>query len=92
MVITKNKIYTFTVVAVLAYLFLEFMVSDAPFGGPFFGDNFAKTLDGSWIRWLLLILIPVLGIWHAHQLGDRELDITPGGTDGTPGQVDDPAF
>ncbi len=92
MVITKSKLYTFTVVAVLAYLFLEFMVDDAPFSGPFFGDNFAKTLDGSWIRWLCLILIPVLGIWQASQLGDREIDITPRKADDTPGQVDDPAF
>jgi len=92
MVITKSKLYTFTVVAVLAYLFLEFMVDDAPFSGPFFGDNFAKTLDGSWIRWLCLILIPVLGIWQANQLGDREIDITPRKADDTPGQVDDPAF
>lgn len=92
MVITKSKLYTFTVVAVLAYLFLEFMVDDSPFGGPFFGDNFGKTLEGSWITWLCLILIPVLGIWQANQLGDREIDITPRTADDTPGQVDDPAF
>lgn len=92
MVINKGRIYTFTVVAVLAYLFLEFMVDDAPFGGPFFGDRFWQTLDGSWIRWLCLILIPVLGFWQASQLGDREIDITPSRADHTPGQVNDPVF
>lgn len=92
MVINKSRLYTFTVVAVLAYLFLEFMVDDSPFGGPFFGDNFAKTLDGSWIRWLCLILIPVLGVWQASRIGDREIDITPHHADGTPGQVNDPVF
>lgn len=92
MVINKSRIYTFTVVATLAYLFLEFMVDDSPFGGPFFGDNFWRTLDGSWIRWLALILIPVLGVWQASQLGDREIDITPTRQDHTPGQVNDPTF
>lgn len=92
MVITKSRLYTFTVVAVLAYLFLEFMVDDAPFGGPFFGENFWKTLDGSWLRWLCLVLIPVLGFWQASRLGDREIDITPRRADHTPGQVNDPAF
>ncbi|MCA9834647.1 MAG: hypothetical protein KC435_11920 [Thermomicrobiales bacterium] len=92
MIINKSRIYTFTVVAFLLYLFLEFMVDDAPFGGPFFGDNFAKTLDGSWIRWICLIAIPVLGFWQASQIGDREIDITPHSIDSTPGQVDDPAF
>lgn len=92
MVITKSKLYTFTAIAVLAYLFLEFMVNDSPFGGPFFGDNFAKTLDGSWIRWLALIAIPVLGIWQANQLGDREIDVTPRQVNDTPGQVQDHSF
>lgn len=92
MVINKSRLYTFTVVAVIAYVFLLFMVDDSPFGGPFFGDNFGKTLDGSWIRWLCLILIPVLGMWQANRLGDREINITQRGEDHTPGQVNDPAF
>lgn len=92
MTINKSRIYTFTVVAFLLYLFLQFMVKDAPFGGPFFGENFAKTLDGSWIVWLCLVLIPVLGFWQASQIGDREIDITPHQATGTPGEVDDPAL
>ena len=92
MVINKSRIYTFTVVAVLGYLFLEFMVADSPFGGPFFGDSFWKTLDGSWLTWLCLVLIPVLGFWQASQIGDREIDITPRRADHTPGQVNDPVF
>ena len=78
MVITKSRLYTFTAIAFLLYIFLEFMVDDYPFhplfsggatpedGVAFFGDNFWKTLDGSWIRWLALIAIPVLGIWQAN--------------------------
>lgn len=92
MVINKSRIYTFTVVAVLAYLFLHFMVSDNPFGGPFFGDRFWKTLDGSWLPWLCLVLIPVLGAWQASHLGDREINITPSRAENTPGQVNDPVF
>lgn len=92
MVINKSRIYTFTVVAVLAYIFLEFMVNDNPFTGQFFGDNFWKTLDGSWIHWLALVMIPVLGIWQASHLGDREVDITPSRAEHTPGQVNDPTF
>lgn len=92
MVINKGRIYTFTVVAIALYLFLQFMVNDAPFGGPFFGDNFGKTLDGSWLAWVLLVAIPVLGFWQASQVGDREIDITPHQVKDTPGSVDDPAF
>lgn len=92
MVINKSRLYTFTVVAVIGYLFLLFMVDDSPFGGQFFGDNFWKTLDGSWLVWLCLILIPVLGFWQASKLGDREINITPQTADHTPGQVNDPVF
>lgn len=92
MVINKGRIYTFTVVAVLVYLFLAFMVTDSPFGGPIFGDRFWQTLDGSWLYWLGFILIPVLGVWKANQLGDGEIDITPARADHTPGQVNDPVF
>lgn len=92
MVINKSKLYTFTVVAIIAYVFLEFMVDDNPFGGPIFGDNFAKTIDGSWLRWVALVAIPMLGFWQARQLGDREIDITPMRADHTPGQVSDPVF
>lgn len=92
MVINKGKIYTFTVVAVLAYVFLMLMVDDKPFTSALFGENFWKTLDGTWIVWLCLILIPVLGWWQANQLGDREIDITPVPHKDAPGQVDDPVF
>ena len=92
MVINKSRIYTFTVVAVLAYIFLVFMVNDTPFGGPFFGDRFWQTLDGSWLTWLCLILIPVLGVWQANHLGDAEIDISPSRADHTPGQVNDPTL
>lgn len=92
MVINKGRIYTFTVVAVIMYVFLQFLVKDKPFGGVFFGDNFAKTLDGTWIVWLCLILIPVFGFILANEVGDREIDITPRPQTGTPGEVQDPAF
>lgn len=92
MVINKSRIYTFTVVAVLAYVFLMFMVNDNPFGGPFFGDRFAKTLEGSWLAWLCLVLIPVLGVWQANHLGENEIDITPSRAEHTPGQVNDPTL
>lgn len=92
MVINKSKLYTFTVVAVVGYLFLSFMVDDAPFGGPFFGADFFKTMSGSWLAWIALVAIPVLGFWQASQLGDREIDILPHHADHTPGQVSDPVF
>ncbi len=92
MVINKSKLYIMTAAALVLYLLLEFAVDESPFGGPFFGDNFGKTLDGSWIRWICLIAIPVLGFYQVSKIGDREIDITPRMRDDTPGQVDDPMF
>lgn len=90
MTITKAKIVVMTVIATILYLLIEFAVDEEPFGGPFFGDEY--FIEGTWIRWLALILIPVLGLWQASQLGDREIDVEPDRNEMTDGQVNDPAW
>ena len=79
-----------TVVATLLYLLFEFAVDEKPFTtGLFEGDYWA---DGSWLRWLALILIPVLGVYSAYNLGDKEIDVEPDRDLHTDGQVSDPAW
>lgn len=90
MLITKTKIIALTVIATLFYLLLEFAMVEEPFtSGLFEGDYF---FDGSWLRWLALILIPALGIYSAMQFGDREIEVEPERNPHTDGQVGDPAF
>lgn len=90
MTITKTKIIVMTVIATLLYVLIEFAVDEAPFSGPFIGEEYA--IEGSWIRWLALILIPVLGFWQASQLGNREITVESNRKAMTDGQVDDPAW
>lgn len=90
MLITKTKIIALSVIATLFYLLLEFAVDEKPFSGSFFGDEY--FVEGTWIRWLALILIPVLGIYSAMQLGDREIEVEPERNPNTDGQVGDPAW
>jgi thiosulfate dehydrogenase (quinone) large subunit len=90
MTITKTKIIVTTVIATLLYLLLEFTVDEKPFSGGLFEGEY--WTDGSWMRWIALILIPALGIYQAFQLGDREIDVEPDRHDMSNGQVSDPAW
>lgn len=90
MTITKTKIIATTVIATLLYLLLEFTVDEKPFSGGLFEGEY--WTDGTWMRWLALILIPALGIYQAFQLGDREIDVEADRHDMSNGQVNDPAW
>lgn len=90
MLITKSKVIVTTAIATLLYLLLEFAVDEQPFsGGLFEGDYWP---DGTWLRWLALILIPALGLYQAYKLGDREIEVEPERNTMTDGQVGDPAW
>jgi thiosulfate dehydrogenase (quinone) large subunit len=90
MVITKVKIIALTVIATLAYLMVELAVHENPFTEGLFEGDFWP--EGSWLRWLALILIPTLGIYTATQFGDREIMVEPDRNSMTDGQVSDPAW
>src|SRR5699024_2972304 len=90
MIITRTKIIVLTVIATLLYLLLEFAVDEAPFGGGLFAGDYWS--DGTWMRWLALILIPALGLYQAYQFGEREIEVEPDQEHMTNGQVNDPAW
>jgi thiosulfate dehydrogenase (quinone) large subunit len=89
MIITKSKIFVMTVIATLLYILLEYAVDADPFFADLTGELWP---DGTWMRWAALILIPVLGIWQATKLGDREIEVEADRNDMTDGQVNDPAW
>lgn len=82
----KTKLIAFTVLATIFYIVLEFAVDEKPFTGEFTGS------EGSWMRWAALIAIPLLGLWQASQLGDREVEVDEVRENYTDGQVEDPPF
>lgn len=90
MTITKGKIIVMTVIATLLYVLIEFAVDEAPFSGGLFEGDFWP--DGSWMRWLALILIPVLGLWQAFRLGDDEIEVDSRREVMADGQVSDPSW
>lgn len=93
MVVNKGKIIVMTVVATLLYILFEYAVGEHPFGGPLFADDYLFSEDGSWLRWVCLIAIPVLGLWQAMQLGDREIEVEEyERSNAVSGQVSDPAW
>ncbi len=93
MTITRNKIVALTVIATLAYILLLNAVQETPFfADPFGGNDWTGEGGGTWLNWLGLILIPVLGLLQAAQLGDRHIDVEPDHNEMTDGQVSDPAW
>lgn len=91
MTVNKSKVYIYTVISVLLYVLIEFAVVEKPFTRPLFGESLFGG-DASWLTWLCLIAIIVLGVMQAMQLGDREVDVTQHVDSGAPGQVNDPGW
>lgn len=90
MIITRTKIIVMTVIATLLYLLLEFAVDEQPFSGGLFEGDFWP--EGTWLRWLALIAIPVIGFYQAYRFGDREIEVEADRNEMANGQASDPAW
>lgn len=98
MLITKTKVIVMTVIATLLYLLIMNAIEPTPFmkdlfaGADWTGAENDAGESGSWLAWLGLILIPVLGLYSAFQLGDKEVEVEAEHNPNTDGQVGDPAW
>lgn len=88
MTINKTHIYIFTAIATILFVVFGIAFSDGFFTGPFIGDHYVT--DGTWIHWLMLVVIIGSGILQAQRLGDDEVDLEPETQARAEGQVDDP--
>ncbi|HWV24626.1 MAG TPA: hypothetical protein VNZ58_10595 [Thermomicrobiales bacterium] len=88
MTINKSRIYTFTAAAAVLFVFFGIAFADKFFTGPFFDKE--SITGGTWLHWLMLILIPVAGYLQAEKLGDEDHLIELSASGGTEGQAEDP--
>lgn len=88
MIINKARIYTFTVIAAALFFIFGIAFADGFWFGPFLGDHYIT--DGTWMSWLLLLIIIGAGILQAQNFGDQEMDLEPESPTLTNGQVEDP--
>lgn len=88
MTITKSRIYTFTAVATVLFIFFGITFADKFFTGPFFDKDLIT--GGTWLHWLMLIAIPAAGFLQAQKLGDDDHLVELPSTSEAEGQAEDP--
>ncbi len=89
-IMTRQKSYLLTGIAVVLYIALGIVFADGFFTGTFWNSD--SIFGSSFLSWLLLTAIVVAGIVEARRIPAEGVTIGTGTTTTAPGQVDDPGI